>query len=66
MYSRVIHRVIPLAKERFFLPNGDLPPSFVRLQRLLDALMRTGLRIACAANKFFLFVVDGKAKQNFG
>lgn len=42
-------RVIPLAKERLFF-NGDIPPSFVRLQSLLDAFMRTGLRLQAARN----------------
>lgn len=39
-----------LAKERLFF-NGNLPPSFVRLQRLLDALMRTGLEIFKTARR---------------
>ena len=58
----------------FFWPNGDLPPSFVRLQSLLDALMRTGLRFLSgktASNKkyrehVFLFVVNEKANKIFG
>ena len=68
------HVSFPSAKERLFWPNGDLSPSFVRLQSLLDALMRTGLRFLSgktASNKkyrehVFLFVVNEKANKIFG